>query len=333
MNNETKLMSVRDAIIMAMSEEMRSDENVFLMGEDVGIFGGDFGTSVGMLEEFGAERIRDTPISENAISGCAIGAAMTGMRPIVDVTFMDFVVYMMDNIVNQAAKTRYMFGGKGQVPVVFRCAAGSGVGSAAQHSQSLESWFCHIPGLKVVAPGTPADVKGLLKASIRDNNPVIFLEYKAQYNMKGEVPLDPDFVLPLGKADLKREGKDVTVVTYGRMLQRVLEAAEEAEKDGISVEVVDPRTLVPLDTETIIKSVMKTGRLIVVNEAVKTGSFAGEIVSRVVESEAFDYLDSEVIRLSGKDTPIPYNPKLEASVVPNKDDIKEAIYKAMGKEL
>ena len=163
MNNETKLMSVRDAIIMAMSEEMRSDENVFLMGEDVGIFGGDFGTSVGMLEEFGAERIRDTPISENAISGCAIGAAMTGMRPIVDVTFMDFVVYMMDNIVNQAAKTRYMFGGKGQVPVVFRCAAGSGVGSAAQHSQSLESWFCHIPGLKVVAPGTPADVKGLLK--------------------------------------------------------------------------------------------------------------------------------------------------------------------------
>jgi pyruvate dehydrogenase E1 component beta subunit len=207
MNNETKLMSVRDAIIMAMSEEMRSDENVFLMGEDVGIFGGDFGTSVGMLEEFGAERIRDTPISENAISGCAIGAAMTGMRPIVDVTFMDFVVYMMDNIVNQAAKTRYMFGGKGQVPVVFRCAAGSGVGSAAQHSQSLESWFCHIPGLKVVAPGTPADVKGLLKASIRDNNPVIFLEYKAQYNMKGEVPLDPDFVLPLGKADLKREKK------------------------------------------------------------------------------------------------------------------------------
>ena len=181
---ETKVMSVRDAIIEAMSEEMRRDENVFLMGEDVGVYGGDFGTSVGMLEEFGSERVRDTPISENAISGCAVGAALTGMRPIVDVTFMDFVVYMMDNIVNQAAKTRYMYGGKGSVPVVFRCAAGSGLGSAAQHSQSLESWFCHIPGLKVVAPGTPADVKGLLKAAIRDNNPVIFLEYKAQYNMR-----------------------------------------------------------------------------------------------------------------------------------------------------
>ena len=181
---ETKLMSVKEAIITAMSEEMRKDENVFLMGEDVGIFGGDFGTSVGMLDEFGPERIKDTPISESAISGAAVGAAMTGLRPIVDVTFMDFIVYMMDNIVNQAAKTRYMFGGKGQVPVTFRCAAGSGVGSAAQHSQSLESWFTHIPGVKVVAPGTPADVKGLLKSSIRDNNPVIFLEYKAQYNMK-----------------------------------------------------------------------------------------------------------------------------------------------------
>ena len=223
MEKETKLMSVRDAIIMAMSEEMRLDENVFLMGEDVGVFGGDFGTSVGMLEEFGKERVRDTPISENAISGAAIGAAMTGLRPIVDVTFMDFIVYMMDNIVNQAAKTRYMYGGKGQIPVVFRAAAGGGVGSAAQHSQSLEAWFTHIPGLKVIAPGTPADVKGLLKAAIRDNNPIIFLEYKAQYNMKGEVPTDPNFVLPIGKADIKREGKDITVVTYGRMLERVSE--------------------------------------------------------------------------------------------------------------
>ena len=185
---------------------MRRDENVFLMGEDVGIFGGDFGTSVGMLEEFG-KGVFATPISENAISGCAIGAAMTGLRPIVDVTFMDFIVYMMDNIVNQAAKARYMFGGKGQVPVVFRCAAGSGVGAAAQHSQSLEAWFTHIPGLKVVAPGTPADVKGILKSAIRDNNTVIFLEYKAQFNMKGEVPLDPEFTIPLGKADLKREEK------------------------------------------------------------------------------------------------------------------------------
>ena len=276
---ETKVMSVRDAIIEAMSEEMRRDENVFLIGEDVGVYGGDFGTSVGMLEEFGSERVRDTPISENAISGAAVGAALTGMRPIVDVTFMDFIVYMMDNIVNQAAKTRYMYGGKGSVPVVFRCAAGSGLGSAAQHSQSLEAWFCHIPGLKVVAPGTPADVKGILKAAIRDNNPVIFLEYKAQYNMKGEVPTDPDFVLPIGKADLKRTGKDVTVVTYGRMLERVLKAADMALEKGIEVEVVDLMTLMPLDKEAIINSVKKTGRVLLVNDAHKTGGFLGETAS------------------------------------------------------
>ena len=321
-----------EAIREAMSEEMRRDENVYLLGEDVGLYGGAFGVSVGMMDEFGEERVRDTPISEAVIAGAAAGSAVTGMRPIAELMFMDFSTIAMDAIVNQAAKMRYMFGGKAQVPFVLRCPAGSGTGAAAQHSQSLEAWFCHIPGLKVVAASTPYDVKGLLKSSIRDNNPVIFVEQKLLYRVKGEVP-EEEYTIPLGKADIKREGKDVTVVTYGRMLQRVLEAAEEAEKDGISVEVVDPRTLVPLDTETIIKSVMKTGKLIVVNEAVKTGSFAGEIVSRVVESEAFDYLDSEVIRLSGKDTPIPYNPKLEASVVPNKDDIKEAIYKAMGKEL
>ena len=321
-----------EAIREAMSEEMRRDENVYLLGEDVGLYGGAFGVSVGMMDEFGEERVRDTPISEAVIAGAAAGSAVTGMRPIAELMFMDFSTIAMDAIVNQAAKMRYMFGGKAQVPFVLRCPAGSGTGAAAQHSQSLEAWFCHIPGLKVVAASTPYDVKGLLKSSIRDNNPVIFVEQKLLYRVKGEVP-EEEYTIPLGKADIKREGKDVTVVTYGRMLQRVLGAAEEAEKDGISVEVVDPRTLVPLDTETIIKSVMKTGRLIVVNEAVKTGSFAGEIVSRVVESEAFDYLDSEVIRLSGKDTPIPYNPKLEASVVPNKDDIKEAIYKAMGKEL
>ena len=321
-----------EAIREAMSEEMRRDENVYLLGEDVGLYGGAFGVSVGMMDEFGEERVRDTPISEAVIAGAAAGSAVTGMRPIAELMFMDFSTIAMDAIVNQAAKMRYMFGGKAQVPFVLRCPAGSGTGAAAQHSQSLEAWFCHIPGLKVVAASTPYDVKGLLKSSIRDNNPVIFVEQKLLYRVKGEVP-EEEYTIPLGKADIKREGKDVTVVTYGRMLQRVLEAAEEAEKDGISVEVVDPRTLVPLDTETIIKSVMKTGKLIVVNEAVKTGSFAGEIVSMVVESEAFDYLDSEVIRLSGKDTPIPYNPKLEASVVPNKDDIKEAIYKAMGKQL
>ena len=255
---ETKLMSFRDTIILAMSEEMRRDENVLLMGEDVGVFGGDFGTSVGMLEEFGPERVCDCPISEAAISGAAAGAAMTGLRPIVDMTFMDFSVIAMDAIVNQAAKTRYMFGGKGQVPMTIRCAAGNGVGSAAQHSQSLESWFTHIPGLKVVAPGTPADMKGLLKSSIRDNNPVIILEYKSEFNQKGEVPVDPDYTIPLGVGEIKREGTDVTVVTYGKMLRRVMQAAEELAEEGISVEVVDPRTLVPLDKEIIINSVKKT---------------------------------------------------------------------------
>ncbi|KGN68365.1 alpha-ketoacid dehydrogenase subunit beta [Porphyromonas sp. COT-239 OH1446] len=322
---ETKVMSVRDAIIQAMSEEMRRDENVFLIGEDVGIYGGDFGTSVGMLEEFGKERVRDTPISENAISGCAVGAALTGMRPIVDVTFMDFVVYMMDNIVNQAAKTRYMYGGKGQVPVVFRCAAGAGICSAAQHSQSLESWFCHIPGLKVVAPGTPADVKGILKAAVRDNNPVIFLEYKSDYNVKGEVPVSPDFVLPIGKADLKRVGKDVTVITYGRMLRRVLEAADMAREKGIEVEVVDLVTLIPLDKDAILESVKKTGRVLLVNDAHKTGGFIGEVAAMIAESDAFDYLDNRILRLAAEDVPIPYNKGLEEAMYPSVERILKYI--------
>lgn len=324
---ETKVMSTRDAIILAQSEEMRRDENVFLIGEDVGIFGGDFGTSEGMLAEFGPERVRDTPISENAISGCAVGAALTGMRPIVDVTFMDFIVYMMDNIVNQAAKTRYMYGGKGQVPVVFRCAGGSGVGSAAQHSQSLEAWFTHIPGLKVVVPGTPADTKGLLKAAIRDNNPVIFMEYKAEYNVKGEVPLDPEFVIPLGKAELKRVGKDVTIVTYGRMLRRVLEVADKALEEGIEVEVVDLRTLMPLDKDTILESVKKTGRVLLVNDAHKTGGFIGEISAMIAESDAFDYLDGRILRLAADDIPVPYNHALEDAMLPKAERILKYIHK------
>lgn len=332
MEKDTKFTNTREAIIMAMSEEMRRDPDVFLMGEDVGIYGGDFGTSVGMLEEFGKERVRDTPISENAISGCAIGAAMTGMRPIVDVTFMDFAVYMMDNIVNQAAKTRYMYGGKGVIPVVFRCAAGSGVGSAAQHSQSLESWFCHIPGLKVVAPGTPRDVKGILKAAIRDNNPVIFLEYKALFNQKGEVPLDPEFVLPLGKADIKRVGNDVTVVTYGRMLERVLQAADEVkEEHGVSVEVIDLMTLIPLDKEAIIESVKKTGRVLLVNDAHKTNGFIGEVSAMIAESEAFDYLDNRIMRLAADDIPVPYNHTLETAMLPNVEKIKKTIMHLMNK--
>ena len=329
---ETKLMSFRDTIILAMSEEMRRDENVLLMGEDVGVFGGDFGTSVGMLEEFGPERVRDCPISEAAISGAAAGAAMTGLRPIVDMTFMDFSVIAMDAIVNQAAKTRYMFGGKGQVPMTIRCAAGNGVGSAAQHSQSLESWFTHIPGLKVVAPGTPADMKGLLKSSIRDNNPVIILEYKSEFNQKGEVPVDPDYTIPLGVGEIKREGTDVTVVTYGKMLRRVMQAAEELAEEGISVEVVDPRTLVPLDKEIIINSVKKTGKVVLVNDAHKTSGYIGEISAFISESEAFDYLDAPIRRCAGEDVPMPYAQNLENAMIPTVESIKDAIRKTYNKE-
>lgn len=318
------------AINEAMSEEMRKDENVILIGEDVGLYGGAFGVSVGMFKEFGETRVIDTPISEAAITGVAAGAAVTGLRPIVEIMFMDFVTIGADALVNQAAKMRYMFGGKAKVPMVLRCPAGSGTGAAAQHSQSLEAWFCHIPGLKVVTPSTPADAKGLLKAAIRDDNPVVFIEQKLLYKKKGEVPQE-DYVIPLGKADIKREGTDVTIVTYGRMLQRALNVAEEVAKDGISVEVVDPRTLVPLDKETIINSVKKTGRAIVVNEAVKTAGYAGEIAAVIGESEAFDYLDAPIIRLAGLDVPIPYNPNLEATVVPSEKQIKEAIYKVMNR--
>ncbi len=330
---ETKLMSYREVINLAMSEEMRRDENIYLMGEDVGIYGGDFGTSVGMFKEFGPERIIDTPISEAAISGCAIGSAITGMRPIVDLTFMDFVTIAMDNIVNQGSKLRYMFGGQGiQVPVTFRCASGSGIGSASQHSQALEAWLCHIPGVKVVAPGTIQDVKGLLKSAIRDNNIVIFLECKAQFGQKAEVTLDPDFTIPLGKGEIKREGKDLTIVSYGRMLERVLQAAEEVAKDGISVEVVDPRTLVPLDKQIIIDSVKKTGKLMLVNDAYKTGGFIGEIAAMVTESDAFDYLDAPIVRLAGEDVPVPYARVLETAMIPSVEDIKKKIYDMKNKK-
>lgn len=323
---ETKQMALREAINLAMTEEMRKDETIFLMGEDVGIYGGDFGTSVGMFEEFGPERVRDTPISEAAIAGSAIGAAITGLRPIVDVTFMDFITIMMDAIVNNGAKNNYMFGGGLKTPVTFRVASGSGIGSAAQHSQSLEAWLTHIPGIKVVAPGTANDAKGLLKSAIRDNNIVIFMEPKALYGKKEEVSLDSDAYIPLGKGDIKREGTDLTIVTYGRMLERVLKAAEVAA-DGISVEVVDPRTLIPLDKDLIINSVKKTGKLMLVNDAYKTGGFIGEIAAQVTESEAFDYLDYPIVRLASEDVPVPYASVLEQAILPDVEKIKAAIYK------
>lgn len=313
------------AIKDAMSEEMRRDENVFLMGEDVGLYGGAFGVSVGMLQEFGEERVRDTPISEAVIAGAAAGAAVTGMRPIAEIMFSDFTTISMDQLVNQAAKMRYMFGGKAKVPMVLRTPGGSGTGAAAQHSQSLEAWFCHVPGLKVVVPSTPYDAKGLLKAAIRDDNPVMFFEQKLLYRKKGEVP-DEDYVIELGKADIKREGKDLTIISYGRMIPTCLKVAEDLAAEGIDIEVVDPRTLLPLDKDTLVQSVKKTGKVLIVHEAVQTGGFGGEIAAVIADSEAFFYLDAPIKRMGGLDVPIPYCPELEKNVVPTEDRIKETIY-------
>lgn len=328
---ETKLMALREAINLAMTEEMRKDDTIYLMGEDVGVYGGDFGTSVGMIEEFGAKRVKDTPISEAAIAGAAIGSAITGLRPIVDLTFMDFITIALDAIVNNGAKNNYMFGGGLITPATFRVASGSGIGSAAQHSQSLEAWLTHIPGIKVVAPGNANEAKGLLKSAIRDNNIVIFMEPKALYGKKEEVNQDPDFYIPLGKGDIKREGTDVTIVSYGRMLERFLQAAEELAADGINVEVVDPRTLIPLDKELIINSVKKTGKLMLVNDAYKTGGFIGEIAAMVTESEAFDYLDHPIVRLASEDVPVPYARVLEQAILPDVAKIKAAIVKMVNK--
>ncbi|SHJ36931.1 pyruvate dehydrogenase E1 component beta subunit [Geosporobacter subterraneus DSM 17957] len=316
------------AINEAMREEMRKDENVFLMGEDVGLYGGAFGVSVGMFQEFGEERVRDTPISEAVIAGAAAGAAVTGMRPIAEIMFSDFMTIAMDQLVNQAAKMRYMFGGKAKVPMVIRTPGGCGTGAAAQHSQSLEAWFCHVPGLKVVIPSTPYDAKGLLKAAIQDDNPVVFIEQKLLYRKKGPVP-EEEYTIPLGKADIKRMGKDLTIISYGRMIPPCLEVAEEVAKEGIEVEVVDPRTLLPLDRETLIASAIKTGKVLIVHEAVKTGGFGGEIAAVIADSDAFFYLDAPIRRLAGLDVPIPYCPELEKNVVPTHETIKAAIYEMM----
>ena len=317
-------ITYRQAVKDAMVEEMRRDDRVFLIGEDIGTYGGAFGVSAGMLEEFGPERIVETPISEDAIVGAAAGAAMVGMRPIAELMFMDFIMLAMEPLVNQAAKARYMFGGKATVPMVIRMPSGSGTGAAAQHSQSLETILMHIPGIKVVAPSTPYDVKGLLISSIRDLNPVCFVEHKLLYKEKGEVP-DGEYTIPLGVADIKREGTDITVVASAIMVHKSLKAADILAEEGISVEVVDPRTLKPLDVDTIANSVHKTGRLLVVHEAVKTAGWAGEIMASVSETPAWDYLDAPMRRLAGKDVPIPYNPHLEAAAVPQVDDIVQEI--------
>lgn len=320
----TREITYAEAIREAMSEEMRANPDIFLMGEDIGIYGGAFGVSVGMLDEFGEERIRDTPISEAVIVGAAAGAAVTGMRPIAEIQFSDFITIGMDQLVNQAAKMRYMFGGKAKVPMVVRAPAGSGTGAAAQHSSSMEAWYTHVPGLKVVIPSTPYDAKGLLKSAIRDDNPVVFLEQKLLYRVKGPVP-EGEYTIPLSSSDVKREGRHATIVTWGRMVGRCLEVADSLAKEGIELEIVDPRTLMPLDTQPIIDSARKTGRVLIVHEAVQTGGYGGEIAALIADSEAFYYLDAPIKRHGGMDVPVPYNPVLEANVVPTHDSITAAV--------
>ncbi len=316
-------ITYREAVKRALDEEMGRDENVILFGEDVGASGGVFKTTPGLFEKYGGIRVRDTPISENAIIGAGIGAAVTGLRPVVELMFADFAAVTLDQIINQAAKFRYMSGGQLKVLLTIRAAQGAGAGFASQHSQCVEMWFMHAPGLKVVVPSTPADVIGLLKTAIRDDNPVVFLEHKNQYAEKGEVP-DGEFTIPFGVAKIVREGRDVTIVATQRMVAVSLQAAEELAKDGISCEVIDPRTLVPLDVETIVNSVRKTGRLVTVEEALHAGGWGAEIAT-IVTDEAIWSLESPVVRVTMGASIIPFSAPLEDYVIPNKGRVVAAI--------
>lgn len=324
-------ISYMEALREAIRQAMEQDERVFVIGEDIGIYGGAFGVTAGLLDQFGPERIIDTPISEAGIAGALVGAAVTGMRPIGEIQFSDFVVLSMEQLVMQGAKMRFMFGGKAELPFVLRLASGSGTGAAAQHSESLENWFVHVPGLKVVMPSTPYDAKGLLLASLEDKNPVMFFEHKLLYKTKGHVP-EEMYTIPLGQSHVVREGTHVTVVATSVMVLRALEAAEILSKEGIELEIIDPRTLKPLDENPIVQSVIKTGKALIVHEAVKTGGFGGELSAVIMESEAFAYLDAPVIRLAGLDMPIPYNRTLEYHAVPQVENIVEEARKlATGK--
>lgn len=322
-------MSTQEALREAMREEMARDESVFVMGEDVGKHGGAFGVTRTLFDQFGATRVRNTPISENTIVGAATGAALVGMRPVIEIMFVDFSGLAMDQICTQAAKLRFMTGGQCQVPWVLRMPQGGGAGksTAAQHSQSLEVWFSHIPGLKVVLPSTPHDAKGLLKAAIRDNNPVIFLEHKFLYSFRGLVP-DGDYVLPIGKCDVKRTGTDVTIVASGYMVWHAMLAAQIMEREGVSVEVVDVQTISPLDRETIGASARKTGRVVLVAEAVRDYGPTGEWAMAVTE-QAFDYLRAPVVRVTGRNSPVPFSNSIEDGVWPTTDDVVQAVRKVM----
>ncbi len=314
-------MNFAQAINEGIRSEMRRDPNVFLMGEDVKF--GVFGVTAGLIDEFGEERVRDTPITEEAIAGGAVGAAAAGSRPIAEIMFIDFITVAMDQIVNQAAKMRYMFGGKIKLPITFRTMAGAGISAAAQHSQSLEAWFTHVPGIKVVFPSTPKDALGLIISSIRDDNPVLFIEHKLLYALEGEVP-DTDEPIPLGVADVKRPGKDVTVVATGFMVHKALQAADQLAKEGIEIEVVDPRTLFPLDKETIYNSINKTHKVVIVTEEVKRGAWSGELAANIAE-DCFETLKAPIKRIGSLNTPIPFSPPLEKYVVPNEVDIINAV--------
>jgi len=312
-------ITYREALNQALREEMERDSTVFLLGEDVGLYGGSFKVTDGLLAEFGSERVIDTPIAEGSIVGMGVGAAMAGLRPVVELMTVNFALLAMDQIVNHAAKIRYMFGGKAKVPMVIRAPGGGGQQLAAQHSQSLEAYFLHCPGLKVVCPAFPAEAKGLLKEAIRDDDPVMFLEHEALYGTKGEVP-EGKYNTPIGKAKIIREGKDITIVSFSRMAVLSFKAAQELTKEKIEAEVIDLRSLNPLDVKTIIASIKKTGRAVVVEEGWKTGGVGGEIVSLIMEN-AFDYLDAPVRRVSGKDVPMPYAKNLEKLAIPQLDDI------------
>ena len=313
----------KEAVAEALREEMARDERVFLIGEDVGRYGGAFKAVQGLWEQFGDERVRDAPLSEAAIAGAAVGAAMTGLRPVAEIMYIDFTAIAMDQIANQAAKLRYMSGGQARIPVVFRTQEGAGRSSAAQHAQSLEAWMAHIPGLKVVLPATPYDVKGLLKTAIRDDAPTVFIEHKLLYNTKGEVPAE-EYLIPFGEARVRREGTDVTIVAISRMVLRALEAAEQVARDGISVEVIDPRTIVPLDIDTIVSSVKKTGRLIVTHEGYTRCGVGAEIATQVMEKGLY-YLEKPVKRVCGLNVPIPFAPVMENYVIPDAAALVRAI--------
>ncbi|MCF6359384.1 MAG: alpha-ketoacid dehydrogenase subunit beta [Cyclobacteriaceae bacterium] len=325
---EMKELMYREALNHALLEEMRSDDTVFIMGEGIAERGGSFKVTVDLLKEFGSQRVIDTPISEASFTGAGVGAAIAGMKPVVEILFSDFTMLIMDQLVNQAAKFNFMTGGAGKVPMVLRTQGGVGNGLAAQHSQSLEAIFYHIPGLKLVMPSTPKDAKGLLKAAIRDDNPVIFLEHKLLYMNKGLVP-DGDYIIELGKADVKKEGSDVTIIAWSNMLIRSLAAAEKLEEQGISVEVVDPRTLVPLDKETILESVRKTEHVVIVQEAIRRGGIGSDIAS-IIQEEAFDYLNAPIKIVAGLNTPVPFNLNLEKIVVPQEEDIISAVQNLVG---